>query len=136
MEQNHNWDFYRHVFNSIFLLTTRILPFSNSYLQTESTWSTAKCRLRKSFETYYIVICATLCVSFSSKSKATNVFSKHILKSKACDKSVQARNKLFCHVIVKNYLCNVLWKFLIKIENTWGREMKEQATPADFTVLR
>ena len=98
-----------------------------SYPETESTWSTAKCRLRKSFDTwYYIVICLALCVSFSSKSKAT-VFPKHILKSKAHDKSIQVRKKLFCHVIVKNYLCNVLCKFLIKIESTWRREIKEQA---------
>ena len=71
-------------------------------------------------------ICATLCVSCSSKSKATNVFQKHILKSKARAQSVQAKKKLFCHVIVKNYLCNVLCKILIKTENTWWRETKEQ----------
>ena len=46
----------------------------------------------------------------------------------ARNKSVQARKKLFCHVIVKNYLCNVLCKFLIKIESTWRREIKEQAS--------
>ena len=40
--------------------------------------------------------CATLCVSFSSKSKVTNVFPKHSLKSKARDQSIQARKKLFC----------------------------------------
>ena len=33
---------------------------------------------------------------------------------------------LFCHVIVKNYLCNVLCNFLIKTESTWKREIKEQ----------
>ena len=33
---------------------------------------------------------------------------------------------MFCHVVVKNYLCNVLCKFLIKIESTWRREIKEQ----------
>ena len=105
-----------------------ILPFSKSYPEIESTWPTAKCRGRKSFDTwYYIVTCATLCVSFSSKSKAINVFPKHILKLKARDQSIQARKKLFCHVIVKNYLCNVSWKFLIKIESTWRREIKEQA---------
>ena len=104
------------------------LPFSRWNREIESTWSTAKCRGRKSFDTwYYIVTCATLCVSFSSKSKAINVFPKHILKSKARDQSIQARKKLFCHVIVKNYLCNVSWKFLIKIESTWRREIKEQA---------
>ena len=44
------------------------------------------------------VICATLYVSFSSKSKATNVFPKHILKSKARDKLIQARKNFstFC----------------------------------------
>ena len=31
-------------------------------------------------------------------------------------------------MIVKNYLCNVSWKFLIKIESTWRRKIKEQAT--------
>ena len=67
-----------------------------------------------------------LCVSFSSKSKATNVFPKHILKSKARDQSIEARKILFCHVIVKNYLCNVLCAFLIKIGSTWRREIKEQ----------
>ena len=75
---------------------------------------------------YYIVVCAILCLSFSSKSKATNVFPKHILKSKARDQSIQAKKKLFCPVIVKNYLCNVLCKILIKIESTWRREIKEK----------
>ena len=51
--------------------------------------------------------CATLCVSFSSKWKAINVFPKHIPKSKARDQSNQVTKKLFCHVIVKNYLSNV-----------------------------
>ena len=73
-----------------------------------------------------LVICATLCVIFSTKSKAT-VFPKHILKWKARDKSIQARKKFFCHVIVKNSLCNVFRKFLLKIESTWRLEIKEQA---------
>ena len=34
---------------------------------------------------------------------------------------------MFCHLTVKNYLCNVLYKFLIKIESTWRRKIKEQA---------
>ena len=63
----------------------------------------------------------------------TNVFPKNILKSKARDQSIQTRKKLFCHVIVKNYLCNVLCKFFIKIESTWRREIKEQ-TP-QLTLL-
>ena len=36
-------------------------------------------------------------------------------------------------MIVKNYLCNVSCKFLIKIESTWRREIKEQ-TP-QLTLL-
>ena len=35
-----------------------------------------------------------LCVSFSSKLKAINVFPKHILKSKARDQSIQESKKL------------------------------------------
>ena len=76
-------------------------------------WSSAKCRGRKAFGTWYnIVICAMLCVNFSSKSKATNISPKYILKSKALDKINQARKKLLCHVIVRNYLCNVLLTWL------------------------
>ena len=73
----------------------------------------------------YIVTSATLCLSFSSKSKAINVFP--ILKLKARDQSIQARKKLFCHVILKNYLCNVLRTFLTKTESTRRCEIKEQA---------
>ena len=73
-------------------------------------------------------IFATLCVSFSWKLKATNVFPKHILKSKARDQSIQARKKLLCHGIVKQYLRNVSCKFLIKIQSTWRRKIKEQTS--------
>ena len=83
---------------------------SSAFQIMSRNWSTAKCRRRKSSDTRdYIVISATLFVNFSLKSKATNVFPKYILKSKACDKSIQAR------------------KFLIKFESTWRREIKEQA---------
>ena len=123
-----------------------ILPFSKSYPEIESTWPTAKCRGRKSFDTWnYIVICATLCVSFSSKSKATNVFPKHILESKARDQSIQASKKLFFYVMVKSYLCNVLCKFLINVlcqflSFFWSKKhleaQKRRAdTHADFTIL-
>ena len=104
------------------------IPFFKSYPEIESTWPTAECRGRKPFDTwYYIVTCAALYVSFPSKSKAINIFPKHIMKSKARDQSIQVTNKLFCLVIVNKYLCNVLWKFLVKIESTWRREIKEQA---------
>ena len=39
---------------------------------------------------------------------------------------MQARMKLFCHVVVNNYLCNVLCTFLAKIESSWTREIKKQ----------
>ena len=55
----------------------RVLPFSKSYPKIESTWPTAKCRGRKSFDTWYYKV--VLYVSFSSKSKAINVFLKYIL---------------------------------------------------------
>ena len=69
-----------------------------------------------------------LCVSFSSKFKATNIILKHILKFKAHDQSIQARKKLFFHLIVNNYLCNIFCKFLIKIESTWRCNIKEQTS--------
>ena len=68
-----------------------------------------------------------VCMSFSSKSKAINVFPKHIPKSKALAQWNQARKKLFYQVIVENYLSNASWKFLIKIKSKWRREIKEQA---------
>ena len=55
------------------------------------------------------------------------MFFQNILKSKARDQSNQAMKKLFCHVILKNDLSNVSWKFLIKIESTTRRKIKEQA---------
>ena len=103
-----------------------IFPFSKSYPQIESTWSTAKCRRRKSFDTYCIVICATVCVSFWSKSEASNAFPKHVLKSKARGQSIQSRKKLFCHMTVKNCFCSVSCKFFIKIVRTWRCAIKEQ----------
>ena len=103
-----------------------IPPLSKSYPEIESTWPNAKSIGRKSFDSrYYIITCVTRCVSFSSKSRAINHFPKQILKPKARDQSIQARKKLFCHMIVNNNLCNVSWKFLIKIQSTWRRETKE-----------
>ena len=120
------------IFTTMFLLhyfcLHGILPFSESNPEMEDTWKPAVCRAAKSFDPwYYIVTCATLCVSFSSKPEAIHVFPKHILKSKARDQSIEASKKLFYTVIVKNYLCNVSWRFLIKIESTWRCEIKEQA---------
>ena len=41
-----------------------------------------------------VTTCMMLCVSFSSKSKASNIFPKYILKSKARDKSIQAKEEI------------------------------------------
>ena len=115
MEQNQNRDFHRHV------------PFSKSYPEIETTWPTAKYRGRNSFDTwYYIVTFAALCVRFPSELKPINVFPKHILKLKALDQSIQARKKLFCHVIVKNYLFNVSRKFLSKSKARGGTKLKNR----------
>ena len=60
------------------------------------------------------------------------MFLENILKSKACDQSIQERKKLFCHMIVKNYLCNVK----VFDENRKHVEGQNQiGNPADFTVL-
>ena len=73
MEQNQNRNFYRYIFNSIFLLTRHSSVFQIMFWNW-NTWSTAKCRIKNSFDTWcYLVICATFCARFSSKSKATNV---------------------------------------------------------------
>ena len=124
VERNQNRDFRRHVFNLIFLLTQhssvlQIIPWNWKHL------TNRKVQGKKVFWHVILQSCAFVC--FSSKSKAINIFSKHILKSKARDLSIQAKKKLFCHVIVRNYLCNVSWKFLIKIESMWRREVKQQA---------
>ena len=54
----------------------------------------------------YIIICATRSVCFSSNWKEINVFPKHSLESKASEQSIEARKKLFCRVVVRNYLYN------------------------------
>ena len=138
MEQNQNGIIKIRIFTAIFLIQHFclhcFLPFSKSYPEIDSTWSTAKCRRRMSFDTRYCIVylCNALC-EFSLKSKSTNFFPKHNLKSKARYQSIQARKKLLCHVIVNNCLFNVFCKFLIKIESTWRREIKEQT--GDLTAL-
>ena len=104
-----------------------ILPFSKSYPEIKSTWPTAKCRRRKSCDTwYYIVTCATLCVSFSSKSKAINVFPKHSeIKSTLPIKS--SKEEIVLPRDSKELFEQRLVKVLIKIESTLRCEIKEQA---------
>ena len=113
-EQNQNLDFQH-------LLFSKIIPWIRKHL------TNCKVHWKKVFwhMILHSFLCNALC-KFSSKPKAINVFPKHILKSKAHDKVTQARKKMICHVILKNYLNNVLWKFLIKIESTWRLEIKEQ----------
>ena len=72
-----------------------------------------------------------LCVIFHQKLKAI-VFPKHIVKPKARDHSIQARKKLFCHVIVKNYLCFV--KHFDQDQKDVETRNQRTGTPADFTV--
>ena len=60
------------------------------------------------------------------------MFSQNFLKSNAYGQSIQARKKLFCHMIVQNYLCNVK----VFDENRKYLEAENQTgIPADFTVL-
>ena len=105
-----------------------ILPFSKSFPEIESTWPTAKCKGRKSFDKlYYIITCATLCVNFSSKSNTINVFPKHILKSKARNQSIQARNKFFYHVIVDIIICATFREsFWSKLKARGGAKSKNR----------
>ena len=104
-----------------------ILPFSKSNRAIENTWSTAKCRGRT---WYYIILHSYLCNAlrkfFLSKSEAINVFPKHIPKSNTRDQSIQARKKLFCHVILKNNLCNVCESFWSKLKAHGGAKSKNR----------
>ena len=89
-----------------------ILPFSKSYPEIESIWTTTKCWGKKKFDTlYYSYLYSALCKFFIF---FQNIFwnQKHVT-----NQFKQARN----------YLCNVSWKFSIKIESTWRRKIKEQA---------
>ena len=85
---------------------------------------------RKSFDTteLFVVVITKFYVSFPSKLKATIGFPKLILKLKASDQSKQARKKLFCHVIIYDYLCDVLCKLLIKAKSKWRSEIRKQTS--------
>ena len=78
-------------------------------------------------------LCNALC-EFCIKIKSNNVFPKHIVKLKARDESIQARKKLFCHVILlycsrtvrsSHWRCSikkaVLKNFAISTRNTCVR---------------
>ena len=101
-----------------------IFPFSKSYpeIKLKASVSEIESQLQNAGKVFWqsFDTCAMLFhqnQSFSPKSKTTNAFVKYILKLKACGQSIQAKNKLFSHVIVNNYLCNDSFiEFLIKIE--------------------
>ena len=61
------------------------------------------------------------------------MFFKNFKQLKAHDKSIQAKKKI-CHMIVKNYLCNILGKFLVKFESMW-RQNRRTNTTAGFIVV-
>ena len=76
-------------------------------------------------------LCDTF-LRFLSKSKAINVFAKHILKSKARDQSNQARKKLFCLEVVK-----IIWTtFHESFDQNWKHvEMQNQRKAPQLTLL-
>ena len=91
-------------------------------------WSTAKCRRRKSSDTLCnIVICATLCV--------TNVFLKHILKSKARNKLIQARKKIILSLDSKELFVQRFAYILDQVRKHVKAPNQITNTLADFTVL-
>ena len=61
------------IFTAMFLMQYfclhGILPFSKSYPEIESIWTTTKCREKSILTRDITVTCATLCVSFSCFSK-------------------------------------------------------------------
>ena len=113
-EQNENQDFHCHD------------PFFKSYPEIGSTWLRTKCRGRKSFDTWcYIVTCARLCVSVSSKSKAINVFPKHSeIKSTWPIKSSKEEINLSCDS--KELFEQHFLKVFDQIRSKWRCEIKEQ----------
>ena len=88
---------------------------------------------KKSFDTwYYIAISATFCVSFSSKSKRTK--NKFWNRKQVINQFKQG--KFFLWRVVKNYLCNILCKFLIKIECTMETRNQKKEIPADSHCVK
>ena len=129
MEQNQNGIIKIRIFTAIFLIQHFclhcFLPFSKSYPEIDSTWSTAKCRRRMSFDTRYCIVylCNALCEFSLNRNQL--IFFQNIIWNRrhVINQFKQGRNCLF----------NVFCKFLIKIESTWRREIKEQT--GDLTAL-
>ena len=121
-EENQNRDFHCHVCNAIFLRTQhssifQIIPWNWKHMTNHKVQGK---NLLTNDITQLLVQCF-VCILHQT------------LKSKVCDLWIQALKKLFYHMILNNYLCNVLWRFLIKIKSMWRCEMIE-STSADFTA--
>ena len=71
--------------------------------------------------------CATLCVSFSSKSKVIKCFSKTYSEIKSTWSINSSKEELVLSRDSKELFVQRFMKVLIKIENMWRREIKEQA---------
>ena len=69
---------------------------------------------------------ATLC-KFFLKIESNYWFSKTYPEIENMRPIKSSKQKLVLSRDSKNYLSNVSWKILIKIERTWRREIKEQA---------
>ena len=126
------------IYSAIFLIQCfcwhSILPFSKSCWEIESTQSIEKCRWRKSVDTrYYIVgLCDVLrfvqgfVEDFHQNQKQLKFFQKYTLILKVYDQSKQATKKLFCHMMIRNYLYSTFCIFVIKAESTLRHEITEQ----------
>ena len=111
-----------------------MLRFPNHILQLKAPEKLQSTGERKSFDTWnFIFTCGRLCVNFSSKAinifpYISMVFLKHILKSKACNQSNQARNKLLCHVVdfVKDFVKTFRERFWSKSKARGGAKSKNR----------
>ena len=125
---------FRAVFLMQYFCLRGILPFSKSYPEVKSTWPTAKYRGRKSFDTwYYIVTCATFCVSFSPKSKAINVLPKHS-EIQSTWPINSSKEEIFLSLDSKELIVQRFLKVFDQNQKHVEARNQRTSTPADFTV--
>ena len=92
-----------------------ILPFSKSYPEIESTWPTAKCRSRKSFDTLYnIVTCFSKTYSEIESTWPINSSKEEIVLS-------HDNNKLFVQLFVKVF--DQKWKHVDEGNQRTGTQL-------------
>ena len=110
-------------------------PFSVFQIRNWKHLTNRKVQEKKAF--WHVIstgTCATLCVRFSSRSKAINIFPKHILKSKVRDQSIHASKKFFLSRDSKKLFV----KRFVKVfdQNRMHVEAQNQgtSTPADLNV--